>query len=133
MMGNPTGHACSPHCPDTFPHDHYFTETGTRLQADVEAALQQRPAVSDAQYLEDRLGRRPTLDTMLTTIEAAEIANVSRAHIMRLLDNSDIPYAKPGRHRLIRCQDLITYLRTEDARREQAADELSRLGQEIGD
>lgn len=50
---------------------------------------------------------------------------------MRLLDAGEIPYSKPGRHRLILCRDLIAYLRTDDARREQAADELSQLGQEI--
>lgn len=85
---------------------------------------------SDAEYLERRLGQRPTLDTMLTTFEAAEIANVSRAQVMRLLDASEIPWERPGRHRLIQCRDLITYLRADDARREQAANELSRLGEE---
>lgn len=88
---------------------------------------------ADEAYLERRLGPRPTLDTRLTTFQAADIAGVSRAEIMRLLDAGEIPCCKPGRHRLILCRDLITYLRADDARREQAADELSQLGQEIGD
>lgn len=123
--------ACGPHCPDVFPHLHYYGEAGTRFPAAAETELQQRPPVSDEQYLERRLGPRPTLDTLLTTFQAADIANASRTQVMRLLDAGEIPYGKPGRHRLILCRDLIAYLRTDDARREQAADELSQLGQEI--
>ena len=110
-----------------------YTEAGTRFPVDAEVELQQRPAASDQAYLEQRLGPRPTLDTWLTTFQAAEIANVSRAEIMRILDAGEIPYSKPGRHRLILCRDLIAYLRADDVRRKQAADELSQLGQEIGD
>jgi excisionase family DNA binding protein len=125
--------ACGPHCPDVFPHLHYYGEAGTRFPAAAETELQQRPPVSDEAYLEQRLGPRPTLDTRLATFQAADIANVSRAEIMRLLDAGEIPWERPGRHRLIRCRDLIAYLRADDARRMQAADELSRLGQEIHD
>lgn len=132
-LTEPDAAACGPHCPDTWPHLHYYTEAGTRFPVDAEVELQQRPAVSDQAYLEQRLGPRPTLDTWLTTFQAAEIANVSRAEIMRLLDAGEIPWARPSRHRLIRCRDLIAYLRADDARRTQAADELGRLGQEIYD
>jgi excisionase family DNA binding protein len=92
-----------------------------------------QPGDDQDAYLEERLGPRPTLDTWLTTFQAADIAGVSRAEIMRLLDAGEISWERPGRHRLIRCRDLITYLQADDTRRKQAADELSRLGQEIGD
>ncbi|WP_255308194.1 hypothetical protein [Streptomyces marincola] len=37
-----------------------------------------------------------------------------------------------GRHRRIRLVDLCQYLRADDARREEAADELARLDEELG-
>jgi excisionase family DNA binding protein len=89
--------------------------------------------ISDVAYLEQRLGPRPTLQTWLTTWEAAEIAGVSRPYLLKLLDAGEVPFKQGDRRRRILCSDLIAYLRADDARREQAVGELARLGQEIED
>jgi excisionase family DNA binding protein len=86
--------------------------------------------ITDEAYLEQRLGPRPTLETWLTTWEAADIADVSRPFLLKLLDAGNVPFKQVDRHRRILCSDLIAYLRADDARREQAMGGLSRLGQE---
>lgn len=67
----------------------------------------------------------------LTTQEAADMLNVSRPFLIKLIDERKLPHHKVGRHRRIRAQDLFDYKRHRDADREKALDELVRLGQEI--
>jgi len=49
------------------------------------------------------------LSTMLTTGQAAEILNVSRVTVVKLLDEGALPYQQPRNHRLIKLEDVITY------------------------
>jgi excisionase family DNA binding protein len=68
----------------------------------------------------------------LTTQEAAELLNVSRPYLIRLLDEEKIPYTKTGTHRRIRLSDLMNYKRARDKERRDALDELTALSQEFG-
>src|SRR5258708_5265274 len=72
------------------------------------------------------------LNRELTTQEAAELLNVSRPYLIRLLDQGAIPYTRTGTHRRIRFDDLMRYKAERDAAREQALDELTRINQEMG-
>jgi excisionase family DNA binding protein len=72
------------------------------------------------------------IDKALTTQEAADLLNVSRPHLVKLLEQGDIPYTKTGTHRRIRFADLMTYKAQRDAQRAEALTELTRLSQEIG-
>ena len=68
----------------------------------------------------------------LTSQEAADILNVSRPYLVKLLDEGAIPSIKVGAHRRIRFEDLMAYRRHRDAERDQALTELTQLSQEWG-
>ena len=66
----------------------------------------------------------------LTTVEAAEVLNVSRPFLIRLLEEGAIPFRKVGKHRRIRMDDVMAYKEDIDRKRRASLDELARLAQE---
>ena len=68
----------------------------------------------------------------LSTQEAANMLNVSRPHLVKLLDQGDIPCHKVGTHRRVRAQHLIDYKQCVDKQRHTALDELTELSQKLG-
>lgn len=72
-------------------------------------------------------------DEAVTTQTAADILNVSRPHLVKLLETGKIPQLpKVGRHRRIARAAVLKYKRTRDAQRESALTELAAVSQRHG-
>ena len=71
------------------------------------------------------------LDHELTPNQAADILNVSRGSVLRLIDKGDLTARMVGSHRRIRLEDLIAYKAKADAEHERAMTDLAALGQEL--
>ena len=68
----------------------------------------------------------------MTTQEAADILNVSRPHLIKLLDNNKIPYTKTGSHRRIKVKDVMDYKEKKDTQCRQSLSEMAEIMQENG-
>jgi excisionase family DNA binding protein len=68
----------------------------------------------------------------VTTQEAADILNVSRPYLVKLLEQGDIPFIKIGAHRRIRLDDLMEYKERRDTEQDKALAELTQLSQDLG-
>ncbi len=86
---------------------------------DVVRALSQGLAISIAPH-----------NTMLTTQEAADLLNISRPTLVRLLTDGEIPYTMRGRHRRVMLRDVLDYRERTRRERRQTLDQLAANAEE---
>lgn len=79
-------------------------------------------------------GQRPRVipdDAEVSTFQAADILNVSRPYVIKLLDEAAMPFRMVGSHRRIRLADVLTFKEKKDSASEAAMDELVAQAQEL--
>lgn len=69
----------------------------------------------------------------LTTQQAAEFLNVSRPHVIKLIELQALPCTMVGTHRRIRFEDLRAYKEASTRKSLELLDELAREAQEAGE
>jgi len=67
----------------------------------------------------------------LTTHEAAELLNVSRTHLIGLLEKGVISYRMVGSHRRIALMDLLAYKEKTEVRRKEVLDAIAAEAQDL--
>ena len=72
------------------------------------------------------------LHAELTTRQAAGLLQISRTHLVQLLDEGRIPCRKVGAHRRVRVRDVLDYRRETESRRRKALDALTAVDQDLG-
>lgn len=69
----------------------------------------------------------------ISTTEASEILEVSRQHLVELLESGEllIPFRRVGKHRRLRAEDVINYKNKIDEQRLKTLEELAKQAQEL--
>ena len=95
------------------------------------------PALRLLRDILDRMARGKgvaltTLHAELSTRQAAELLQVSRTHLVQLLDEGRIPCRMVGSHRRVRAEDILVWRRETEFRRREALDGLTARDQKLG-
>lgn len=88
---------------------------------DVVEALSQGLAITIAPH-----------NTMLTTQEAADLLNISRPTLVRLLTDGEIPYTMRGRHRRVLLSDVLDHQERTRRERREILDQMAAAGEQAG-
>ena len=70
---------------------------------------------------------KTTVEAELTKQQAADLFNAARPHLVKLLENGEIPFARAGRPRRIRVADLFEFNEKSDAGRSDALAALAKI------
>jgi len=73
------------------------------------------------------------VESELTTQQAADLLNVSRPYLIKLLEDGHIPFTKTGTHRRVRLSDVLVYKEQRDTERRRGLAALAHLSQEFGE
>jgi len=114
-------------------------EAAEQIAAQLDAGVLELPAslreALQGIVAELRAGNEVTVmssSAVLTTAEAAELLNVSRPHVVKLVDGGTIPHHMAGSHRRLALADLLAYKTQRDAASRVALAEIQQLADDTG-
>lgn len=67
----------------------------------------------------------------LSSQQAADLLNVSRPHLVKLLERGGIPHHRTGSHRRVILEDLLVYKERRDRERLEALDEITHISNDL--
>lgn len=72
------------------------------------------------------------VESLLTTQQTADLLNISRPHLIKMLEAGEMPYRMVGTHRRIKLHDVLAYRRIQDEQTEIGLTNLARLALDTG-
>jgi excisionase family DNA binding protein len=108
-----------------------FLDEEGETSVDIPASLVRFMAYALEQMAKGNAISVSPLHAELTTQEAADLLNVSRPFLVKLLDERKIPHRKVGTHRRVVLEDLLKFKRKTEMARRAALDQLATQGQEL--
>lgn len=117
-------------------HKGHSQQVAIRLQENDEAVTIPRKALELLRFILSSMaeGKAVSLipsDSDLTTQQAADMLNVSRPHLVKLLEKGALPFQKVGSHRRIQLEDLLRYEQQQAEQRQQHLQFLAQQAQEL--
>ncbi len=70
--------------------------------------------------------------TEMTTQAAAELLGCSRPHLVKLLEEGNIPFTKVGRHRRVKFEDVMNFKKEMKLKQEQILIDIMKSDEELG-
>jgi excisionase family DNA binding protein len=70
--------------------------------------------------------------TEMTTQSAAEFLGCSRPHLVKLLENGKIPFAKVGKHRRVKFEDVVMYKNEMKSIQEEILKDIMKSDEQLG-
>ena len=70
-------------------------------------------------------------DAELSTQKAADLLNVSRPHLIKLIEEDELSCTRTGRHRRLKADEVLRYKARRDVERSAALDDLAELDADL--
>lgn len=71
-------------------------------------------------------------DQLLTTQQAADLLNLSRTYLLRLIDQGTLNCTKTGTHRRVKLQDVLAYKEARESEQRAVLNDLAELDRALG-